>query len=70
MNKIKSILLQILSGVEIAIRSFQNQEPVGESIDLSMPAQPRVMRTCSPKEPRDFNSWAQHVHRELQKKYK
>ena len=70
MKKIKSFLLHILSGVEIALRGFSKREVIGDSIDLSIPAQPRIMSTYSPTEPRDFNSWAQHVHNEIHKKYK
>ena len=70
MKKIKAALLQFASGIEILIRGFSNRQVEGESIDLSVPAKPRIMSTCGPTEPRDFNAWAQHIHREIQAQYK
>lgn len=70
MKKIKESILHLLSGVEMLIRGFSNRETTGTPIDLTIPATPRVMSTCCPEEPRDFNAWAQHVHREIQAQYK
>lgn len=70
MKKIKENILQLLSGVEILIRGFSKRETPGTPIDLSMPTGPRVMSTCCPEEPRDFNAWAQHVHKEILAQYR
>jgi hypothetical protein len=70
MKKIKAIILQFLSGIEMLIRKNLIAEPVGETLDLSYGTGPRVMRSVSPKEPADFNSWANHVHKEILAKYK
>jgi hypothetical protein len=70
MKKIKAIILQFLSGIEMLIRKSMIAEPVGETLDLSYGSGPRVMRTVEPKEQADFNSWANHVHREILSKYK
>jgi hypothetical protein len=70
MKKIKAIILQFLSGIEMLIRHFLIPEPKGESLDLSYGTGPRVMSSVGPAEPADFNSWANHVHKEIQARYK
>ena len=70
MKKIKAAILQFLSGVEILIRGFSNRQIEGDSIDLSIPAKPRIMSTYAPSTAPDFNQWAQHIHREIQAQYK
>ena len=70
MKKIKAAILQFLSGVELLIRGFSNRQVDGETIDLSIPAKPRIMSTYAPSVAPDFNSWAQHVHSEIQARYK
>ena len=66
----KKIIFRILSGIEMSIRHFLIPEPKGETLDLSYGTGPRVMRSVSPKEQADFNSWANHVHKEIQARYK
>jgi hypothetical protein len=70
MKKIKAIILQFLSGIEMLIRKIMITEPVGETLDLSYGTGPRVMSSVGPTEPADFNSWANHVHKEIQARYK
>jgi hypothetical protein len=70
MKKVKTGIIRFLSGVEMLIRKVMITEPVGETLDLSYGNGPRVMRTVEPKEQADFNSWANHVHREILSKYK
>ena len=70
MKKVKQGIIRFLSGVEMLIRKVMIPEPVGETLDLSYGTGPRVMRTVEPKEQADFNSWANHVHKEIQARYK
>ena len=70
MKKVKQGIIRFLSGVEMLIRKSLIAEPVGETLDLSYGNGPRVMRTVEPKEQADFNSWANHVHKEIQARYK
>jgi hypothetical protein len=70
MKKVKNIIFRILSGIEMSIRHFLIPEPKGESLDLSYGTGPRVMSSVGPTEPADFNSWANHVHKEIQARYK
>ena len=68
MKKVKTCIIRFLSGIEMLIRKCMLTEPVGETLDLSHG--PRVMRSVEPKEQPDFNSWANHVHKEILAKYK
>ena len=70
MKKIKAIILQFLSGIEMLIRKNLIAEPVGETLDLSYGTGPRVMSSCIPAEQADFNGWANHVHQEILARYK
>ena len=70
MKKEKTCIIRYLSGIELLIRKVMITEPVGETLDLSYGNGPRVMRTVEPKEQADFNSWANHVHKEILSKYK
>lgn len=70
MKKVKTGIIRLLSGIEMLIRKCMLTEPVGETLDLSYGTGPRVMRTVEPKERADFNSWANHVHKEILAKYK
>jgi hypothetical protein len=70
MKKVKTGIIRFLSGIEMLIRKVMIAEPVGESLDLSYGTGPRVMSSVGPTEPADFNSWANHVHKEIQARYK
>lgn len=70
MKKVKNLIIRFLSGVEMLIRKRLITEPVGETLDLNYGSGPRIMRTVSPPDQADFNSWAQHVYREINQKYK
>ena len=70
MKKVKSIIFRILSGIEMTIRHYLIPEPDGETLDLSYGTGPRVMSSCIPAEQADFNGWANHVHQEIQSRYK
>jgi hypothetical protein len=70
MKKVKNLIIRFLSGIEMLIRNWANPEPIGESLDLSYGSGPRVMRTVVPVEQADFNSWANHVHKEINSRYK
>ena len=70
MKKVKAFIFRILSGIEMTIRHYLIPEPEGETLDLSYGTGPRVMSSCSPAEQKDFNGWANHVHQEIQSRYK
>jgi hypothetical protein len=70
MKKVKNLITRFLSGIEMSIRHYLNPEPEGEILDLSYGNGPRIMSSCIPAEQADFNGWANHVHREIQSRYK
>ena len=70
MKKVKQGIIRFLSGVEMLIRKSLIAEPVGETLDLNYGTGPRIMSSVGPSEPADFNSWANHVHKEIQARYK
>jgi hypothetical protein len=70
MKKVKNLIIRFLSGIEMSVRHFLIPEPEGESLDLRYGTGPRVMSTVVPVEQADFNSWANHVHKEILNRYK
>ncbi len=70
MKKVKSIIFRILSGIEMSIRHYLIPEPEGERVDLTYGGGPRVMSSYGTDTRPDFNSWANHVHQEIQARYK